>query len=126
LLRNKQKEIIPRQSNDGENTRISLNSYQTNETLFEGIFNLVNLPNPIKIALNMDRTESQLLYLDKNQLREQFNRFGFKDVLYTPLNDGAENTMARVEKPNSLWKYLVFFALIFFLLEMALIKFWKA
>jgi len=94
--------------------------------LFEGIFNLVNLPNPIKIALNMDRTESQLMYLDKNQLREQFNRIGFKDVLYTPLNDGAENTMARVEKPNSLWKYLVFFALIFFLLEMALIKFWKA
>ena len=126
LLRNKQKEIIPRQSNDGENTRISLNSYQTNETLFEGIFNLVNLPNPIKIALNMDRTESQLLYLDKNQLKEQFNRFGYKDVLYTPLNDGAENTMARVEKPNSLWKYLVFFAWIFFLLEMALIKFWKA
>ncbi|MFM7565433.1 MAG: BatA domain-containing protein [Flavobacteriales bacterium] len=126
LLRNKQKDRIPRQVNEGENTRISLNSYQTNETLFEGIFQLINIPSPLKIALNVDRIESQISYMERSQLKDQFIRQGITKVSYTPMNDGAENTMARVEKPNSLWKYLVFFALLFFLLEMALIKFWKA
>lgn len=126
ILRNKDKDIIPRQINEAENTRINLNTYQTNESLFEGVFDLINVPTPLKIGLNMDRTESQLTYFDKKQLLAQFEKSGFKDIQYTPMNDGPENTISRVEKPNSLWKYLVFFALLFFLLEMMLIKFWKA
>lgn len=114
---------IPRQIQNGDILTLQLNSPELVERIKGGIYNVVGNTPLAKIALNLNREESKLSYLDQEQIMEGFRTAGLKKVSFRKLDQGVNSFSIDLEKPSSFWQIFVILALIFLLLEMAILKF---
>ncbi|MBU2938671.1 BatA domain-containing protein [Lacinutrix sp. C3R15] len=93
-------------------------SIVTNETPNEaGIYSINNKTEHIEnVSYNLDRTESNLVYQDISKL---------KDITTSDSITQLFNTLKSDSKINELWKWFVIFALVFLIIEMLILKYFK-
>lgn len=78
------------------------------------------------LAFNYPRTESALDYYSGAQLRDQLDARGMQDTaVLDKTGDALEASLLQLESGQKLWKWLILLALLFLLVEILLLKFWK-
>jgi hypothetical protein len=78
------------------------------------------------ISFNYPRNESKLDYVSSSRIEEQLNNFGISNVvLLKNTGDALKASLLELETGKKLWKRFLIFALLFVLIEVALLKFWK-
>lgn len=77
------------------------------------------------LSLNYARSESAIDYLDMSTFENHLKEKGFTNVKTSVLEKNASVMPLNTSNKEEYWKLLLILALLFFLTEMALIKFWK-
>ncbi|GGH34111.1 membrane protein [Dyadobacter endophyticus] len=126
-LRRNKTEIIPVQRVAGNQLLLEIpQGDQASDGLTAGYFELV-LDNKTKqiIALNHNHAESKLQYYSPDELRAAFS--GKKNVqVFDRIDDEAFSTAFQQQNMGtSLWKFFLYAALFFLLVEIGLIRFMK-
>lgn len=126
-LRKNKTEIIPVQRITGNQLLLEIpQGDQLGEGLSAGYFELV-LDNKVEqiIALNHNHAESKLQYYSPDELRAAFS--GRKNIqVFDKIDDDAFSTAFQQQNMGtSLWKYFLYAALFFLLVEIALVRFMK-
>lgn len=126
-LRRNKTEIIPVQRVAGNQLLLEIpQGDQASENLTAGYFELV-LDNKIEqvIALNHNHAESKLQYYTPDELRAAFS--GKKNVqVFDRIDDDAFSTAFQQQNMGTnLWKFFLYAALFFLLVEIGLIRFMK-
>ena len=120
-LKNSSQEFIPGQTNI-ENT-LYINT--GNQVKVAGIFEL-ELPTSAEkpsLAFNYNRTESALKFYDETALKEKLQQGGIELINVNNKNMAA--VAGEINEGVVLWKWCVILALLFLLVEVALLRFWK-
>ena len=105
--------------------QINLSGSAALEKLKAGIYQLL-APEPIgQLALNYPRTESRLNYLKSQDLLDLFESNGIKNCKFNSIKDGQSLTALQIDQVAYYWRSLLIFSLLFLLLELALLKWWK-
>lgn len=126
-LRRNKTEIIPVQRVAGNQLLLEIpQGDQSSDGLTAGYFELV-LDNKTEqiIALNHNHAESKLQYYSPDELRAAFS--GKKNVqVFDRIDDDAFSTAFQQQNMGTnLWKFFLYAALFFLLVEIALIRFMK-
>ncbi|WP_342084163.1 BatA domain-containing protein [Dyadobacter sp. OTU695] len=126
-LRRNKTEIIPVQRVAGNQLLLEIpQGDQASESLTAGYFELV-LDNKTEqvIALNHNHAESKLQYYTPDELRAAFS--GQKNVqVFDRIDDDAFSTAFQQQNMGTnLWKFFLYAALFFLLVEIGLIRFMK-
>ncbi|MFM7594925.1 MAG: BatA domain-containing protein [Flavobacteriales bacterium] len=124
-LQSKNNSFIPRQMNMDGLIRLQLNQPELNERISEGFYTLKSREDLGQVAFNLNRSESQTVLLNIDDLENQFKNAGFTGVKAQTMNTGNSAFQLNTEKPNSFWRTFVLLAMLCLLVEMALLKFWK-
>jgi hypothetical protein len=125
-LNSKTSSFIPKQINTDGITRLQLNQPELNERIGEGFYAIKSSQVLGKIAFNLNRSESQTALLSISDIENQFKNAGFTNVKAQSMSTGNSTFELAMEKPNSFWRTFVLLAMLFLLIEMALLKFWKS
>ncbi|MHA4741523.1 BatA domain-containing protein [Dyadobacter sp. MSC1_007] len=126
-LRKNKTEIIPVQRMSGNQLLLEIpQGDQLGEGLSAGYFELL-LDNKVEqiIALNHNHAESKLQYYSPDELRAAFS--GRKNIqVFDRIDDDAFSTAFQQQNMGtSLWKYFLYGALFFLLVEIGLVRFMK-
>ena len=105
--------FIPRQQNFGNYVRIYLDEEFTDP----GHYRILRGQEEInQLSINASRKESNLEFINPGTLEQL--------IFYDTLEDGLDKIKIE-NKVNELWKWFVIFALVFFLTEMLILKYFK-
>lgn len=125
-LRSESISFIPELSSNGVFDEISVRLAKDNESIKAGNYEIIRDNNQIGVlSLNYDRKESLLNYESTTGVNEFFSRNGIQNVNSKEIIDFNDIEKLSVEKPNEYWRILLILALVFFLLEMIIVLFWK-
>jgi hypothetical protein len=116
-VKNNNDEFIPALRNNGGKTQIDVSKYAKQA----GIYTLQGNDVSQSIAMNFDRKESDLTFLDADKLREKFA--GKNITIIKDPEQSLRNAVQDIEQGKPLWKYCVIFALLFLAVEIAVIRF---
>jgi hypothetical protein len=119
-ISNEHWDAIPEQKNIGNN--IQLNLYQAAKNA--GLYNLSIPGNNIEnyfVGLNYNRNESNLSYWAPNELKN----CGLKNYEIIDGNINAASAIGQAASGSPLWKICLIFALLFLLIEVLLLRFFK-
>ncbi len=124
-MRSKEFEYIPQIRKIEGLIQINISGLTALEKLKAGIYQLV-APEPIgQLALNNPRTESRLNYINSQDLQELFESNGIKNCKFNSIKDGQSLTTLQIDQVAYYWRVLLILCLLFLLLELALLKWWK-
>ncbi|CAL66428.1 BatA domain-containing protein [Christiangramia forsetii] len=112
-IKNGDIDIIPQQQNFSNRVEINTSTVALEAGNYEISNTSTNIGN---ISFNYDRSESNLTYTDISAINN-LKIYGTVEEYFSELNAASQIT--------ALWKWFVIFALIFLLIEMLLIKFFK-
>lgn len=92
-----------------------------------GNYNVVKGNEEVAVlSYNYNRGESDLKFLDEDRLLDRLRESGLsKAILYKSTEPDLGKVLAEINSGISLWKYCVIFCLIFLLIEILIIRFWK-
>lgn len=125
-LRSESISFIPELSSNGVFDEISVRLAKDNEDIKAGNYKIVRDNKQMgTLSLNYDRKESLLNYYSTSEINEFFKRNGIQNVNSKEIIDFNDIEKLSVEKPNEYWRILLILALVFFLLEMIIVLFWK-
>jgi hypothetical protein len=123
-LKNDKFEFIPFKTVSNGRSLISVQQIP-NKNIQAGQYKILDDKELGVLSLNYDRKESNLNYLDMSTFVQQLNEKGFTNVKANTLEKNASVLPINTSNKEEYWKLLLILALMFFLVEMALIKFWK-
>lgn len=124
-LKNDQLDLIPYTEEINNETYISLVGLQENQGLKQGIYQIVNENFKSTIALNYQRTESNVTTLNSDEIVSLFKDVKKDHLNYSSIENGSESIKVDLEKPQEFWRIFLILALFFVLTEMALTRFMK-
>ena len=118
--------FIPELSSNGVFDEISVRLAKDNEDIKAGNYQIIRDNEKVGVvSLNFDRKESVLEYYSTTDINEFFEKNGIQNVNSKEIIDFNDIEKLSVEKPNEYWRILLILALVFFLLEMIIVLFWK-
>jgi hypothetical protein len=104
---------------------LSLGGIEVIEKLKSGTYQIIDeLPKGF-ISLNYNRTESDISCFTPTEVNTILENQGIKHILFSEIYEGQTLTKVDLKKPYEYWKLFLMFALLFLIIEMALLKFWK-
>ena len=115
--------FVPKQMQQGAMVYVQLNTPELLERMKEGIYTVKGSVELAKIGINLNRKESILTYIPKADILDAFEAKGIKEVSFQTMDQGANALDVEIDKPSSFWEIFVILALLFLLLEMAILKF---
>lgn len=110
-------EFIPALRRSGNKVEINVSPYSNNA----GIYTIQNTPNGQMLALNYDRSESDLQFYSEKELKEMYS-----DQNIRIISNAAQNiagTVIQLNEGKTLWKICIILALAFLAIEVLLIRF---
>jgi hypothetical protein len=119
-LSNGKNEFIPENRSVGNTVLLRVNTTLPSDGHYSIIANNKNLG---VAAFNFDRTESTLKFAEKAELKNIFNQKNQLVLDNTRANLSAE--VKQIKDGILLWKLCVILSLLFLLIEVLLIRFWK-
>jgi hypothetical protein len=123
-LKNTEIDFIPQTEKINQITYISIAGIEAN-VLKSGLYNIENEITLGNLALNYNRSESDISTLTENEISDGFALQGIDNVKFTTIDEGQSIARIDLEKPKEYWRIFVLLALLFVLTEMTLIKFLK-
>ena len=124
-LVNKEFEYIPVISNNGLAVNISISGPEAIEKLKSGNY-IIKAENNINgIAINYDRAESEMEYVSRDDIETKLKERGIKNINFNSIENGQSVTVVDLQKPKEYWRLFLLLSLIFVMIEMALLRFWK-
>ena len=63
--------------------------------------------------------------MKEKDIINSFEKAGIKNCTFKAAKNGQSMMQLKLDKPFEYWRYFVILALVFLLIEMALLKFWK-
>lgn len=124
-LMNKKIEYIPVISKNGMVVNISISGPEAIEKLNAGNYKIFSESILGSIALNYDRQESEMNYLNENDIVTELKKGGIKNINFNTVENGQSVTVIDLDKPQEFWRTCLILGLLFILVEMALLRFWK-
>lgn len=124
-LKNKDIDFIPQTEIKGSITYLSLSGLEAVENLKSGTYSVMDESIKGVISLNYNRKESAIESYKKNEITALFEAQGIKNITLSEISEGQSLTKIDLEKPYEYWRRFIILALIFILIEIALLKFWK-
>ena len=120
-----QVDIIPLMINAG-NARVISFAQMQDELKYAGFYELTNKQEfKDVLALNYDRKESLIESYELNEIQENFENAGWIEA--KPLSIDASGAIdMNALKPYEYWRILLILALVFFAIEILLLKLWKS
>lgn len=119
-LTNGKYEFIPENRTIGNTILLRVN----NTLPTDGLYNIVNNAKiQAVVAFNFDRTESNLQFADNSLLAKTFNQK--KQIILDNTQSNLSVAVKHIKDGIVLWKLCVILSLIFLLIEVVLIRFWK-
>lgn len=124
-LVNKEFEYIPVISKNGLAVNISISGPEAIEKLKSGNY-IIKAENNINgIAINYDRAESEMEYVSRDDIETKLKERGIKNINFNSIENGQSVTVVDLQKPKEYWRLFLLLSLIFVMIEMALLRFWK-
>jgi len=124
-LVNKSVDFIPPRQNFKSISSISISGTEAVEKLIAGSYKVVEDDELGSLAINYDRKESSSETMDEKQIVAAFENSGIKNCTFKAVINGQSTTQIKLDKPVEYWRIFIVIGLIFLLIEMALLKFWK-
>ncbi len=124
-LKNKQIDFIPQISTKGAITYLSLSGLEAIENLKSGTYSIIDETVKGILSLNYNRNESTVTSFEKDEIMALFEAQGIKNITLSEISEGQSLTKIDLEKPYEYWKIFIVLALLFILIEIALLKFWR-
>ncbi len=124
----KQKDIsfVPELNNQSGFTSISVSNAIDNQSIKDGIYGIYTRQNEIgKLALNYNRAESDMKYATEKEINNYFKTLNISRLNTKQISTLSDIQQISIQKPHEYWRILLILALLFFLLEMSVIIFWK-
>jgi len=90
-----------------------------------GTFDIVKEVKNGAISLNYNRKESDITSYLPSEIDALFKNQGIEHVRFSEISEGQSLTHIDLEKPYEYWKLFILLGLLFVLIEMTLLKFWK-
>lgn len=123
---NKHISFIPKKSIQGHTSYLNLSGKEVLENLKSGIYDLKYEDTVIgKMALNYNRNESEIAMWSSDEIKSKLELAGISNVNVLIVDKGIDSTELNIEKPFPYWKIFIFFALLFFIIELLILKLWK-
>ena len=120
-----QSEFIPVIQKVENQNFISISGMEAIEKLKAGNYTIQTDEEIGAIALNYSREESPVTYQKEKEILEAFKSKGILNCQYNKIENGQSLTNIELNKPIEFWKLFLLLALLFILIEIALIKFLK-
>lgn len=125
-LKKKQFIFIPEMRRNGDFIAISVRKAANNTAIEDGVYTVSEGEQTLgKVALNYNRKESDMKYASKEEIQNYFYALDARHLNTIGINSNNDVQKLTLEKPNELWRILLTLALVFFLIEMLIIIFWK-
>lgn len=125
-LTNAQMSFIPRQQFMNGVLKIYFSGKSEELMLNAGYYSLKSQQDVIGItALNFPRLESDLTYFTPEQLETLMRNSGIENFSVDQVSESYEINKVPSKLDSGLWRICLLLALLFFLIEMSLIKFWR-
>ena len=124
-LKSKDLEFVPQIQKENNITLISIQKGILQANFKAGLFDVVKENKIGNIALNYDRIESNIKTISENELTEKFNQIGLKNVFFSKFSTNSDASFVKIEKPKEFWRIFLIFAILFLIIEMALLKWLK-
>jgi hypothetical protein len=122
-LKNASTDFIPPIEKKSNFSLIQLNTSAAIENLKAGIFSIETDRELAKIGLNYTRKESDISVFEVEAVANQLKALGAQNVVSSSISNLSEVALLDIEKPTEYWRILLIFALVFFAIEMCLLKF---
>ncbi|MBC8046374.1 MAG: BatA domain-containing protein [Fimbriimonadaceae bacterium] len=116
-VKNKAIEFIPSMRKSGSNTEIDVSNYAKDA----GIYSITGNSISQSLAMNYDRTESDLSFYSVDELKEKYTADNIS-ILDKP-EQNLSGVVAQMQQGKPLWKYCLIFALLFLAIEILIIRF---
>ena len=123
-LKSSEIDFIPQTEKINQITYISIAGIEAN-VLKSGLYSIENEITLSNLALNYNRSESDISTLTENEISAEFALQEVENVKFTTIDEGQSISRIELEKPKEYWRIFVWLALLFVLTEMILIKFLK-
>ena len=104
---------------------LSLGGLEVIEKLKSGTYQIIDESPKGLISLNYNRVESDICCFTPTEINTMFENQGIKHIIFSEISEGQTLTKVDLKKPYEYWKLFLMFALLFLIIEMALLKFWK-
>lgn len=125
-LKNESHDFIPSFIENNNSIQIDLQGNEAIENLSAGNYNVTIADEEIaKVGINYNRTESDLAYYSFEEVNEKLLERGITNFSINEIKEGVSALDFSLVEKSSLWKIILIAGLIFLILEMILIKFWK-
>lgn len=79
----------------------------------------------ILFSLNYNRKESEMNYYDFQELEKKLKKLNYNCVSLNEYNKSIDNDEFAAFTDKYLWKYFILFTILFFIIEMLILSFWK-
>ena len=104
---------------------ISLYGIKSNSLQKQGIYDLKCSDFRTKIALNLNRSESNIELLSQKEIARLLDVAKIRNQHIDSIEDGIVSKQLDLEKPKEYWRIFIILAISFFIAEMAIIKFMR-
>ncbi len=126
VMKRKEQEFIPRQVFENGVLKLLLSGRTEELILAAGYYDVLLENKTIGMAaLNFPRTESDLSYFEPEALIRLMREHGVERFEVQQVSESHEIQRIPAKLQSGLWRVFLIVALVFFLLEMILVKFWK-
>ena len=124
-LVNKTVDFIPQFQRFRSTSTISIAGSEAIEKLVAGSYKLIDEEEIGSLAINYNRNESSMQIMNEKEIISAFKNAGIKNCTFKAVENGQSTTQLKLDKPAEYWRYFVVLAILFVLIEMVLIKYWK-
>ena len=124
-LMNGKNSFIPSIQKSSGQTKISIAGMEAIERLKAGTYFIQNEDTLGLLAINYDRKESAMKQQTSDEIIDELKAKGIKNIKFNTVKDGQSLSEIQIDKPFEYWRSFLILGLLFVLIEMALIKFWK-
>jgi hypothetical protein len=124
-LKSKELEFVPQTLKEKNTTFISIQEGILQANFKSGIFDVLKDEKIGAVALNYDRAESNVENFNEMEIKNHFQKLGIKNVFYSNFSNNSNASIVKIDKPVEYWRLFIIFALLFIVIEMALLKWLK-
>jgi hypothetical protein len=104
---------------------VSLLGNSNNIRMKQGMYSIQNEESSIPLAINFDRTESNISYYSEKDIKQIFESNKIENLHYSHTQLGNSNLHIELEKPYTYWRIFLLLSLLLLITEMALLKFMR-
>lgn len=116
-------DFVPLIEESEASTQLILHGNEILKNCKQGIYRLENNEFNTAVALNYSRKESNIVTLSESDVENQFPDALKSKIHSSTLNQHSPTVTFDLDKPNEYWRFFLILALVFYLSEMALVKF---